>query len=137
MSNTEDKQQAVNGIRRSNHETLQPHSSLSELVCGGFLTHDDLGHEREQIIRLLSEKGFDISAYEQSDFSKPLFLSPPDQTSRAICLDALARADISLLIINKRAGLTLDGKYAITHEEEYIASIQENLSFRIEAVALF
>lgn len=84
-------------------------------------THDDLRHEREQVIRLLSEKGFDISAYEQPDFPKP-----PDQTSRAICLDALARADISLLIINKRAGLTLDGKYAITHEE-YIASIQKNI----------
>lgn len=84
-------------------------------------THNDLEHEREQIIRLLSEKGFDISAYEQPDFPKP-----PDQTSRAICLDALSRADISLLIINKRAGLTLDGKYAITHEE-YIASIQRNI----------
>lgn len=84
-------------------------------------THNDLEHEREQIIRLLSEKGFDISAYEQPDFPKP-----PYQTSRAICLDALARADISLLIINKSAGLTLDGKYAITHEE-YIASIQKNI----------
>lgn len=84
-------------------------------------THDDLEHEREQIIRLLSEKGFDISAYEQPDFPKP-----PNRTSRDICLDALARADISILIINKRAGLTLDGKYAITHEE-YITSIKKNI----------
>lgn len=84
-------------------------------------THDDLEHEREQIIRLLSAKGFDISAYEQPDFPKP-----PNRTSRTICLDALARADISLLIINKRAGLTLDGKYAITHEE-YITSIKKNI----------
>lgn len=84
-------------------------------------THDDLGHEREQIIRLLGQKGFDISAYEQPDFPKP-----PNRTSRDICLSAIARADISLLIINKRAGLTLDGEYTITHEE-YITSIQENI----------
>ncbi len=84
-------------------------------------THDDLAHEREQIIKLLEGKGFDISAYEQPDFPKN-----PNQTSRDICLDALARADIALLIINKRAGLTLDGKCAITHEE-YIASIRENI----------
>lgn len=84
-------------------------------------THNDLKHEREQIIRLLGEKGFDVSAYEQPDFPKP-----PNQASRDICLGALARADISLLVINKRAGLTLDGQCAITHEE-YIASIQENI----------
>ena len=84
-------------------------------------THEDLENERKQIIELLCKKGFDISAYEQPDFPKP-----PNRTSRDICLDALARADISLLIINERAGLTLDGKCTITHEE-YIASIQENI----------
>lgn len=84
-------------------------------------THDDLEHEREQIIRLLSEKGFDISAYEQPDFPKP-----PNRTSHDICLDALTRVDISLLIINKRAGLTLDGEHAITHEE-YISSVRDNI----------
>lgn len=84
-------------------------------------THNDLEHEREQIISLLGQKGFDISAYERPDFPKN-----PNRTSRDICLDALARADVSLLIINKHAGLTLDGKYTITHEE-YIASIRENI----------
>lgn len=84
-------------------------------------THDDLAHEREQVIKTLGEKGFSVSAYEQPDFPKP-----PNKSSRDICLDALARADISLLIVNKRSGLTLDGKCAITHEE-YIASIQKNI----------
>lgn len=84
-------------------------------------THDDLAQEREKIIRLLGKKGFAASAYEQPDFPKS-----PNRSSRDICLEALARADISLLIINKRSGLTMDGKCAITHEE-YIASIQKNI----------
>lgn len=84
-------------------------------------THDDLAYEREQVIKILGEERFSVSAYEYPDFPKP-----PNRTSRDICLDALARADISLLIINKRSGLSLDGKCAIT-QEEYIASIQKNI----------
>ena len=82
-------------------------------------THDDLAEERKKIIRLLGEKGFSVSAYEQPDFPKS-----PNRSSRDICLDALGRVDISLLIINKRAGLTLGGNCAITHEE-YVASIKK------------
>ena len=83
--------------------------------------HDDLAEERKKIIRLLGEKGFSVSAYEQPDFPKS-----PNRSSRDICLDALGRVDISLLIINKRAGLTLGGNCAITHEE-YVASIKKNI----------
>lgn len=78
-------------------------------------TDYDLKDERKGIIEYLEEQGITVSAFEKADY--PVI---QDTHSHDNCLQVLKRADIAILIINKRYG----GKYYLNEnisitEEEY------------------
>lgn len=76
----------------------------------------DLKEYREDVITLLKNKNFQVSAYEE-----PEFPVEPDMHSHKSCLVALKRADIAIVIINKRSG----GIYLDLENEENRISITE------------
>lgn len=62
-------------------------------------TDYDLEDERRTIIDLLKEKGVEVSAFEQPDYPVQ-----EGEHSHENCLKALSRADLAILLINKRYG---------------------------------
>ena len=62
-------------------------------------TSYDLKEYREAVIKELKDKNISISAFEEPDFPVE-----PDKHSHDSCLVALHRADIAILIIDKRSG---------------------------------
>lgn len=84
----------------------------------------DLKEYREDVIKLLRDKGFEASAYEE-----PQFPVETDMHSHDSCLVALSRVDIALVIIDKRSGGTYyniengEKKISIT-EAEYLKAIE-------------
>ena len=76
----------------------------------------DLEEYRKRIIAELKSDGFSVSAYEE-----PEFPVEPDIHSHDSCLVALNRADISILIINKRSG----GRYYNSEDPKSYMSITE------------
>lgn len=81
-------------------------------------TSYDLKEYREAVISLLKSKQFNVSAYEE-----PEFPVETDMHSHEACLVALKRADIAIVIIDKRSGGTYynieqgEDKISITERE--------------------
>lgn len=81
-------------------------------------TSYDLKEYREDVIKLLKDKSFAVSAYEE-----PEFPVETDMHSHDACLVALKRADIAIVIIDKRSGGTYyniergEDKISITERE--------------------
>lgn len=84
----------------------------------------DLKEYREDVIKLLRDKKFEVSAYEE-----PHFPVETDMHSHDSCLVALSRVDIAIVIIDKRSGGTYyniesgEKKISIT-EAEYLKAIE-------------
>lgn len=72
---------------------------LRPWVISVFSTSYDLEEYRKSIIAELESKGVTVSAFEY-----PEFPAESDMHSHDSCLVALQRADIAILIINKRSG---------------------------------
>jgi len=89
-------------------------------VISVLSTDYDLHDYRDAVIRQLKLKGADPSAFEL-----PGFPVEPDIHSHDSCLVALERADIALLIVDKRYGGIYSGNssHSIT-EAEYISVVQ-------------
>ena len=85
-------------------------------VVSVLSTSYDLEEERKAIIKELENNGIVVSAFEE-----PEFPAEYDVHSHDSCLIALQRADIALLIINKRYG----GRYYQSEGEESDQSITE------------
>jgi len=85
-------------------------------------TDYDLHDYREAVIAELQSKGAVVSAFELPDFPVE-----PDIHSHDNCLVALERADIALLIIDKRYGgiYVGDSSHSIT-EAEYLSMVKNN-----------
>lgn len=87
----------------------------------------DLKDYRQEVITMLKEKGFVVSAYEL-----PEFPVEPNLHSHDTCLAALGRVDIAIVIIDKRSGGTYCGieedtkGYTIT-EAEYLSAIKRGI----------
>lgn len=87
----------------------------------------DLKEYREAVIRKLKEQGFDVSAYEMPDFPVETTVHSHDS-----CLVALERADIAIVIIDRRSGgiyYNVDqgaDKISIT-ERECLEAIQKRI----------
>lgn len=84
----------------------------------------DLKEYREDVIKWLRDKNFEVSAYEE-----PHFPVETDMHSHDSCLVALSRVDIVIVIIDKRSGGTYyniesgEKKISIT-EAEYLKAIE-------------
>lgn len=70
-------------------------------------TDYDLKNERKDVISFLKEKGIIVSGFEKADF--PIISNVHSHDN---CLEALKRADLAILLINKRYG----GKYYLNEE---------------------
>ena len=87
----------------------------------------DLKEYREAVIRKLKEQGFDVSTYEMPDFPVETTVHSHDS-----CLVALERADIAIVIIDRRSGgiyYNVDqgaDKISIT-ERECLEAIQKRI----------
>lgn len=87
----------------------------------------DLIDYRQEIIAVLKEKGFTVSAYELPEFPVEANLHSHDS-----CLVALGRVDIAIVIIDKRSGGIYCGTeestkgYTIT-EAEYLGAIKRGI----------
>lgn len=87
----------------------------------------DLEEYRKELIAMLKEKKFEVSAYEL-----PEFPVEHDMYSHDSCLVALQRVDIALVIIAKRSGGIYYGiddskkKFSIT-EAEYLEAIKRGI----------
>lgn len=87
----------------------------------------DLKEYRQEVISMLKEKGFTVSAYEL-----PEFPVEPNLHSHDSCLAALGRVDIAIVIVDKRSGGTYCGiednskNYSIT-ESEYFGAIKRGI----------
>lgn len=94
----------------------------SKWVVGVISTDYDLKEERKKIIEMLDKLGFRVSAFERPDF--PI---EPNRHSHDVCLDAIDRLDIVVLIVNKRYGgfyVGNDLRLSIT-EEEFIKAVDQ------------
>lgn len=91
-------------------------------VVAVISTDYDLPVERKQIITMLTDTGFKVSAFELPEF--PL---EPHRNSHDVCLDAIDRSDIVVLIINKRyGGFYLGDKRISITEKEFQKAIGQN-----------
>lgn len=87
----------------------------------------DLKDYRQEVISMLKEKGFAVSAYELPEFPVESNLHSHDT-----CLTALGRVDIAIVIIDKRSGGRYCGSeedtknYSIT-EAEYLGAIKRGI----------
>lgn len=93
-------------------------------VVSVISTDYDLLEERRQIIKTLQKTGFRVSAFELPDFP-----TEPHKHSHDVCLVAIERADIVVLIINRRYGglYVNDQKVSITEKELKKALGQQKL----------
>lgn len=96
-------------------------------VVSVLSTAYDLEEYRKAIICLLKQKEFVVSAYEESEFPVEADLHSHDS-----CLVALKRADMAIVIIDKRSGGTYYGieddtkKISIT-QAEYLEAINSDI----------
>ena len=87
----------------------------------------DLKEYREAVIKLLRDKNFEVSAYEE-----PQFPVETDMHSHDSCLVALDRVDFAIVIIDKRSGGTYynidsgEKRNSIT-EKEYFKAIERGI----------
>lgn len=94
----------------------------SKWVVGVISTDYDLKEERKKIVEMLDNLGFRVSAFERPDFPVE-----PNRHSHDVCLDAIDRLDIVVLIVNKRYGgfyVGNDLKLSIT-EEEFVKAVDQ------------
>lgn len=87
----------------------------------------DLKEYREAVIKLLRDKNFEVSAYEE-----PQFPVETDMHSHDSCLVALDRVDFAIVIIDKRSGGTYynidsgEKRNSIT-KKEYFKAIERGI----------
>lgn len=92
-------------------------------VIGVLSTDFDLHDYREAIINYLKQSNTIISAFESPDFPVE-----PDKHSHDVCLTALKRTHIAILIIDKRfGGIYYDSSDVSITKEEYISAIEKGI----------
>lgn len=89
-------------------------------VIGLLSTDYDLHNHREAIIGLLKHDDIILSAFELPDFPVE-----PDKNSHNVCLTALKRTDVVILVIDKRyGGIYYDSTNVSITQEEYFSAME-------------
>lgn len=92
-------------------------------VIGVLSTDYDLHDYREAIIDFLKDNDIVVSAFESPDFPVE-----PDKHSHDVCLTALKRTHVAILIIDKRyGGIYYDATDVSITQEEYLSAINDGI----------
>lgn len=90
-------------------------------------TDYDLQDYRKAVIDELKKKNIRVSAFEEPDFPVE-----PDQHSHDSCLTALSRADIAILIIDKRyGGISYSSDGISITEQEFRSAIEKKIPYLV------
>lgn len=102
------------------NEEKEGHAMIQPWTIAVLSTDYDLVDERKMVRSLLKEHNISVSAFEEADFPQLDNLHSHDN-----CLQVLNRADIAILIINRRYGgrYYLDKEKSITEKEFESAEI--------------
>lgn len=92
-------------------------------VIGVLSTDYDLHDYREAIINDIKQNNVIVSAFESPDFPVE-----PDKHSHDICLTALKRTHVAILVIDKRfGGIFYDSSNVSITQAEYLSAIEEGI----------